>query len=626
MLNGSLPPAAANAAAWLEHIRQYATVPEAEPAPGVFRLHVSAAPPPSLPQLLVKAGYRLLALEAERELLDKWAPLLPQQFAWQGIDGTRIAVCVGALPSEGGLQALLPQEEDLLLSSLPLYVGELPAKGGDLPVLHSAAEYRLNSARLTADFLETVRPHSVGELDLEITDAAERSRRAITEFAAAIDTSGLKRPVIVISNMSHFANEVISIPLKPGEAPVTAVGPEGETQPVQVVEHGNTVTALFVPRNVPLHGYAVWDIGATLIPAEPEDSVTAGRNFLENSTLKVEFDTRSGLITRITDQESGRDLLGETSRVHRNGKRELIPGACGASVSMLSGLDLLASDAATIEVVEHGPVRGGVRFTRTLPDKRSALKTAFRLTAGSTRLDIGVELQWHGSKADEICLRFPLCLNTPSITRATAFGSSVRTVKAWQPEHATQYEQDSCLWIDASEGDYGAALISPVPARIDADVNGLSITIPVPAAQDDQLPAVVRAQFSLLIHDGGPQDGEVVENSIALSRPLLHAQVPPVLGDGLPLLESYFEVDNASVFIHSIECVRSSRGALQEVFVRLYEAYNTRGEVLLSCRLPVKQAHLCDVLGNEIVPVPVENGEALLPVLPFEMITVRYTM
>ncbi len=626
MLNGALPPAAANAAAWLEHIRQYAIVPESEPAPGVFRLHVSAAPPPSLPQLLVKSGYRLLALEAERELLDKWAPLLPQQFAWQGIDGTRIAVCVGALPSEGGLQALLPLEEDLLLSSLPLYVGELPAAGGEPPVLHSAAEYRLNSTRITADFLDAVRPHSVGDLDLEITDAAERSRRAITEFASAIDTSGLKRPIIVISNMSHFANEVISIPLKPGESPVTAVGPEGETQPVQIVEHGTTTSALFIPRNVPLHGYAVWDIGATLIPAEPEDSVTAGRSFLENSSLRVEFDTRSGLMTRITDQESGRDLLDETSRVHRNGKRELIPGACGASVSLDSGSDVLASDAATIEVIEHGPVRGGVRFTRTLPDKRSTLKTAFRLTSGSTRIDIGLELQWYGSKPDEIIVRFPLTLNTPVISRATAFGSSVRAIRAWQPASSALCEQDSCLWVDASEGDYGAALISAVPAAIGADVNGLFVRIPVQAARDEKLPAITRAHFSLLVHDGGLQDGEVVENSIALSRTLLHAQAPPVLGDGLPLLESYFEVDNASVFIHSIECTRTSRGNLQEVFVRLYEAYNTRGEVLLTCRLPVKQVHLCDVLGNEIVPVPVENGEALLPVLPFEMITVRYTL
>ena len=622
MLDGTLPPAAVNAAAWLEHIRQYAGVPEAEPAPGVFRLHASAAPPPSLPQLLIKAGYRVLVLEADKDLLERWSPTLPPQFAWQGIDGTRIAVCLGSLPSEGGLQALLPSEEDLLLSSLPLIIGELPAAEAQSSVQSAAAEYRRNIASITADFLDAVRP--TPSTDSSSNELAERSRLAVTDLVSAMNTASLKRPVVVISNMSHFANEVVAVPLKPGDSPVTAVGPEGESQPIQIVESGGNTSALFIPKNVPLHGYAVWDLGATVIPAEPEGAASATRSSLENELVRFEFDPKSGLISRIIDQQTGRDLLGETGRVHRNGKREVLPGACAAGLLFRSGLDPLAGDAATAEVIERGPVRAGLRFSRTLPDGKSVIKTSFRLPAESMRLDISVEIQWHGARADELCIRFPVSINAPIIARSTALGTALRPAPGSLWSRDLQFEDEPCLWIDASEGDYGVALVSGSPARMGADSGGLIYSLPVPASETD--PATVRASFSLLLHEGGLQDGEVVEASIALSRPLIHAQIPPMLTGDLPLMASFFEVDNASVFIHSIEGVRSHSGALKEIFVRLYEAYNTRGEVLLTCRLPVKAAHMCDVLGNEIVPIPLENDEALLPVLPYELITVKYTL
>ena len=60
--------------------------------------------------------------------------------------------------------------------------------------------------------------------------------------------------------------------------------------------------------------------------------------------------------------------------------------------------------------------------------------------------------------------------------------------------------------------------------------------------------------------------------------------------------------------------------------MRLYESHNTRGELLLTTTLRVKQAWLCDLMENNLAEIPLDSGEALLPFNPFEMITVKYSL
>jgi alpha-mannosidase len=177
-------------------------------------------------------------------------------------------------------------------------------------------------------------------------------------------------------------------------------------------------------------------------------------------------------------------------------------------------------------------------------------------------------------------------------------------------------------WVDLSEGDYGVGLLNDGPYCCDVQRNRLRLTLFPEDFIDDPDHDVRRFTYSLLPHGGDLREGEVVENSYAIA---ISPDCIPIVGNRagkLPLERSFFEVDTASIFI---SCIKRAEEQENAIVVRMYEAHNTRGIVLLSTTLPVKQAWLCDLLENDLAEIPLDNGEAMLPFHPFEIITVKYT-
>lgn len=627
---------------------------------------------PVLPQLLRKAGVEFIALP---ESLWTFPANFPSgAFLWQGIDGSKILV--SCQPIEGDvstLDRLRRIEADS--ARLPHWVGELPLDAETQPVpvpLASRVEQRrVDNILMQAEFLSVVTRQisedthaammaawrtvletpaqgadtsgNISSVSERVTEVVDAARAAL---ASRIDTRGLKRPVLVISTLSHFANEAVSIPIRADEFPVTAIGPDGGAVPVQVLEPSATDSeggrfALFVPRNVPLLGYAVWDLGATLIPTEPEDAVEVSATHLENGSMRVEFDAASGLIVRIFDKDSERELLAETYEVQRSGRRNL---NVDASANLLQIVEeerqqtgavytpFITLDSVT--VVEAGPVRGAIRQVRKLPGGASRVEQTIRLTAGSNRIDFDTTIVW-AEPEKGLVASFPVAINAMRASYHIPWGMVERqnSLNNGFMQRAYPGGFEPTLWADVTEGDYGIALLND--SYLDCDVTGSTIRVAVAngvgtinsnhlASETQSL----RCSYSLLPHAGTIMEGEVVENGTAIYCKLDARAITGNRQGPLPLDSSFFEVDNAAVFIESVKPIECSTAAIAQsaIVVRLREAYNTRGEVLLTTTLPVKQAWLCDLLENELTEIPIENRELLLPVLPFELITVKFAL
>ncbi|HLV81218.1 MAG TPA: hypothetical protein VKT32_13100, partial [Chthonomonadaceae bacterium] len=208
-----------------------------------------------------------------------------------------------------------------------------------------AALDRAWKTTLLNQFHDIIPGSSVGEVyrDSE-RDYAEIARvtaeiigAATDALAAEIDTRGMRRPVLVVSNLSFYANEAVEVPMREGETPVAAIGPEGESMPVQIVAREGGRSALFVAKNLALHGYAVWDLAATTLPPEPEESVTVSPTHLENESIRVEFDAETGLITRLYDKDSEREVLNDTHTVDAKGNPgERILSACANQLQLFA--------------------------------------------------------------------------------------------------------------------------------------------------------------------------------------------------------------------------------------------------------------------------------------------------
>ena len=315
-----------------------------------LRIKGAGAHEPSLPQITAKAGFRSI------EIIDggiDLGGLATKSFRWHGIDGTLIDTRIrraDVIGEDSTTDAFKQSGE-----ATQVWYNELPIRKPTVDISNAQNRSLIATELRDAEFLNIVRPYTVPvypQTELEVawtalladcsagsghdtTQALLEAKsftdkslsNSISDLDHTIDTRGLKRPVLVINNHSFFANEAVFIPLAHGEIPVTAIGPEGDAEPIQILQNPNgdgTNYALFVAKNVPLHGYAVWDLGATVIPEKSDEELTVSPTHLENSSIRVEFDAATGLILKIFDKDGERDLLNETFEVQRSGKRDLL--------------------------------------------------------------------------------------------------------------------------------------------------------------------------------------------------------------------------------------------------------------------------------------------------------------
>ena len=459
---------------------------------------------------------------------------------------------------------------------------------------------------------------------------------ATETLAAAVNTRGVKRPVLVVSNLSHFASEAVSVPLRSGENPVTAIGPEGDAMAVQAItEPDGSRSALFVAKNAPLHGYAVWDLNATTVPVEEdEDAVTASTTHLENDSLRVEFDAATGLITRLFDRDNEREILHDTCTVHASGRRDLNVHNCANRLDLHADkplswdawdVDIYAfergrvlTELVSATVVENGPVRGAIRFERTFG--KSRIVQIVRLTAGSMRLDFVTEADWQETDT-MLKAAFPVAINSTRATYEIQYGHVERPTHTNTSWDQARFEVCAQKWVDLSEGNYGVALLND--CKYGHDIQGHTLRLTLLRSPQAPDPAADRGRhvftYSLLPHNGDFREGEVVENAYALNSPPTASALPANRPGPLPLERSFFEVDNAAVFIEAIKRAEKENA----VIVRFYEVHNTRGSVTLTTTLPVKSAWYCDLMEKSLAEIPVSGGEMLLPIQPFEIVTLK---
>ncbi len=602
--------------------------PELVWVPNCFRLT------PNLPQILKKSGMKAIVTGSAIQIEN--SPGTLNYLLWQGIDGTQIPIFFpekslkSIESSSQDFEGDVRKEMDALSVTIPVWVSETPFITNESQTsqqspntqrgnYHKENKFYNTLVLIGKDTLPDVSA-AISSSVLEATDADWKNLldSRLQTFALSINTRGVKRPVIVMNCHSFFANEAVVIGIKGDESPVAALGPQGELQPVQiVVDADGGRSALFVAKNVPMHGYAVWDLMATSIAPDLEDPVFTTKSSLENELLRVEFDYVTGLITSIFDKSLEREVLNAAVEVSANGKRKIVLENTANQFEAVDRHHLKTTilELENIELLEDGPVRGALRFTRKFGNSR--IVQTIRLTSASPRLDFLTEIDWK-EKGHRLDVVFPLAINARRAAFEIPYGYSERPTFR---NPGCSYFDDfiRCGWIDLSEGDYGAALLNDSKLSMKADGNSVRLTLNKPNESECSWH---RFSYALLPHDGDLREGEILENTYSLKNPPRALAITGNQTGLMPLQQTFFELDNAGVFIESIHLAKADMALI----VRLYEGHNTRGTVALSTIIPIKKAFLTDLLERELVEIPIFDGGILLPVLPFEIITVKFLL
>lgn len=300
----------------------------------------------------------------------------------------------------------------------------------------------------------------------------------------------------------------------------------------------------------------------------PPGSVSATLTSLENDLLKVAL-ASDGTIASMIHKPSGREAIdGRGNRLMaylmekpRNWDAWDIEGDY-----MQKGEEI--TDIESMEVVDDGPTRGAIRIVRRW--RHSSITQVLSLSAGSPRLDIETEIDWHDRRVFLRSLT-ETTVRSMTATYECAYGVVERPTHFNRSWDAAMFEAAGHRFVDLSETGFGVAILNDAKYGHSTFGNVLGLSLLRAAVYPDPLvdEGIQRFTYSLMPHQNAWYDGGVREEADALNQPLLAipvsglktATVQPLQMSGIP------------AGLSTIKPAEDGRGLI----LRVYEPAGRRG-------------------------------------------------
>lgn len=412
----------------------------------------------------------------------------------------------------------------------------------------------------------------------------------------------------------------------------------GREEPFQLLDER---TALFLAREVPSLGYAVYAVSSdqAAAPAAPKASPTG--NSLENEFYRVVIDSNTGGLKSVYDKASKQELVDGSAPYSLNqyvyenpeGGRKAVDDMTKRAV-----FHRVSPTAAKITPGLNGPVAWSLKVKPDAPGCRE-LESEIVLYDDLRRIDIVNRLQKEDTRLPEaVYFAFPFKMDGGKFVFEIADGMMrpevdqlPRSVRDW---HTVQH------WIELAGPDH-TLVWSPVEAPLVqfGDINTgkwlqkLEILSPwlfsyamnnywmtnFKASQGG--PATFR--YALTSRAGGADAVQSTRFGWEVHTPLLASWIPE---DSKGTLEagggSFFQVDRANVIIQAVKIAEDGDGLI----IRLREIAGADTDVFLSSSLFQGQtfsAWLTDMVEKNEASAQVSEAGVAIPVKAFGIQAVR---
>jgi len=438
-------------------------------------------------------------------------------------------------------------------------------------------------------------------------------------LAAAIDTRGAGRPVVVFNSLSWERTEVVEATVTLAGESFQAVAPSGEATPCQVLSRqGRKVSLLFLADGVPAFGYAVYRILPAREPSPARSGLRASRTRLENLDLRLRFD-RSGRLVSVFDKRVQREALAPGSRgnlLQLFDDRPVEYEAWDIDPWFEEQMQE-APDPETIELVEAGPLRARLRQVRRT--EHSTITQDIVLQACSPRVDFVTHVDWRERRMLLKCA-FPVDILSPQATYEIQYGAITRATHNNTTWDRAKFEVPAHRWADLSEADYGVALLNDCKYGYDVKGNLLRLSLlrsPVdPDPEADQ--GEHEFTYALYPHAGAWQQAHVVRQGLQLNVPLLAVPTSAHAGP-LPATYSALCADRPHVVVDTLKKAEDG----DDLILRVYEAHGARGRLNLSIDLPLAKAFECNGLEEDLAPADWSDGALHFDMRPWQLRSFR---
>jgi len=565
------------------------------------------------------------------------------------------------------LERLLTTVEKL--DALAAWAG-LPTDGATLarawePVLFSQFHDQICGVQMDKVFDDTMRSYYYcNRLGGELIEERLRALTAEIDTRAERSVEGAI-PLIVWNTLAWERSDVATVEVSFVETGVTdlaLVDGEGEEIPLQVTSaerHPSgglrRATILFVARNVPSMGYAVYHLlargGAAGGRAGPgQDAPVVARiseqdrecGYLENDNLRLTIDLSTGALRGLylkgQDWQAlrgeGAELGGLGNVVARQpdgGDFWRINGVLRGDIAIASDerhpaprehQALFSSSQVGAGRVQHGPVMA--EFAVSHPFGSGYLHSQIRLYAGLGRVDLHTELL-NNEEWVRYRVLFPTTIREGKITHEIPFGAIERPPQELPAQN----------WIDYGDGQHGLALLNRgLPGNnVDEGVMMLSLSRAsalvaygygggnepgLSSSSGQEKGKWLKFDYALLPHAGAWQDAQVYRAGLEFNNPLIVSKSAPHPGRLAPRW-GLVQAAPGSVVVSALKVAQD--GAL---VVRVYEA---EGKAVTGASLRItpapQRAQEADLLERDLGEIRLDDGTIRFDLGAFEIKTFK---
>ncbi|HEY7357728.1 MAG TPA: glycoside hydrolase family 38 C-terminal domain-containing protein, partial [Ktedonobacterales bacterium] len=443
----------------------------------------------------------------------------------------------------------------------------------------------------------------------------------------ALDTlagaSPAEAQALFVLNPAPFPREDPCELVLPASASVPALVDErGQPLPVQEIRRDDAERRLLVGAAAPALGYRTLSIGAAAGPQEmaASEGLSVSRETLENRFFRLRLDER-GQIASLYDKRAEREVIA--------------PGEMGNALLAFEDrpLDFDAwdiniyyqdksypiDDVTSWQVVETGPLRGGVEVVRRYG--KSTITQRILMYADTPRIDFPTVIDWHEQRT-LLKAAFPVTINSPRATFDIQWGNVERPTHWNTSWDWARFESCAHKWADLSEGDYGVSLLNDCKYGYDVKGHTLRLTLLKSATSPDGGADQGRHEFAyaLLPHQGDWRTGETVRHAYLFNMPATaRLAAGPRAGAETPAAMSLVTTDRPGLVIETVKAAENGDG----IIVRLYEAHNTRGPAVLTFAREIISAEETNLLEEYAGPAEFAGRELRLHARPYGIQTFR---
>jgi len=346
-----------------------------------------------------------------------------------------------------------------------------------------------------------------------------------------------------------------------------------------------------------------------------DDRVVVTESSMLNGSLAVRFD-QSGTPVSIIDLEHQRELLAD--------------GAVGPVLELavdhpveydawdLESWTIESGTAVTattsFEIVADGPLVGRLQVVRRFGPSSATM--TYTLRAGSARLDIDLEVDWHHDE-HLLSLRVPLDVHSDHGTCDVQFGMVQRPRHRSNSWDAARFEVCAHRFVDISEPSFGVAVLNDGPFGHSLDEHGVRVSLLRAAKYPDPEADHGHHRFAVALLPHGPGLATVVDEAERFVRPL---RVLRAVDGGHEPVRPAVRIDGGAVLIDAVKMADDASG---DLVVRLHEHLGDRRPITVSAPQRVSAASLCNLLEEPHRGLEVSDGIVAMVLRPFELVTLR---